>query len=670
MNDEANKVVDGRASHATNILSPSDSPWLERHPEPSVTGSEASAGVVSPNSTADLASPFGIPPGTVLVNTYRVERQLGGGGMGEVYLTRHAKLGTLHAVKVIRPFMVANRQAMDLFYREARVLRGVRHDAVVSYDGFVQDHDGRDYLIMEYADGPSLAERIHQGPLSVDEVLTLRDRLAGGLAQAHRQGAVHRDLAPDNVILPGGQVAAAKLIDFGLSKLTQPGTQSIIGSSFAGKHLFASPEQFGMFGGKVDARSDIYSLGLVLAAAALGRPLKMGTTLEAAVLTRQGEPDLSRVPSVLRPWLAAMLAPDPARRPASLDDLLLRWPVAGGAVAGQGAVTRGRIGLIGGALFLVAVAVGFAGWLLLPKNPQDADDSAYKTALGAGSEAGYHAYLANCAVNGCGHRVEAQQRLNALVAEREARERAEHERLARVAAHLKFEQERQVADERQAADERAFEAARKADTEQGYRIYLGACAANGCGYQGEALKRLTALVTAPEARERAERERAEREPIVQPETTAKAAADRQDADERAFKTAETANREAAYQTYLDDCAPNGCGYRAEVEQALAVVREAGQKKLKLQLAAAQGLLEKRNIAAALRALDDAKTWDRDGAVAAFRRERTVKLHAAARAFLEQGRADKAKLVLDDMRQWDPLAPEVAELRERLAGQRN
>ncbi|WP_295390310.1 serine/threonine-protein kinase [uncultured Thiodictyon sp.] len=572
MNDEANKAVDGSPSHLADPPIPADAPWPERRPEPSVTGSTMPSAVSSPRFTADLASPCDIPPGTLLANTYRVERQLGGGGMGEVYLARHAKLGTLHAVKVIRSFMVANRQAMDLFYREARVLRGVRHNAVVSYDGFVQDQEGRDYLIMEYADGPSLAERIHQGPLPVDEVLILRDRLAAGLAEAHRQGAVHRDLSPDNVILPGGRVAAAKLIDFGLSKLTEPGTDSIIGSSFVGKHLFAAPEQFGMFGGKVDARSDIYSLGLVLAAAALGRPLKMGTTLEAAVLTRQGAPDVRWVPPVLRPWLTAMLEPDPARRPASLDDLLVRWPVVAGGGAGQ-ARSGGRPWVIGGAVLLVAVAAGFAGWFFSPKNAQDADDGAYQIALGASSEAGYHTYLANCAVNGCGHRAEAQQRLQGLVAEREARER-------------------QSADERQADDARAFEAARKDATEDGYRIYL------------------------------------------------------------------------------DDCGPNGCGHRAEAEKALGVVRQASRKKLELHLAAAQGLLEKRKIAAALRALDDAKTWDREGAVAAFRRERSVKLLAAARAFLEQGRTDKAKLVYDDMKQWDPQAPEVADLRQRLAGQDN
>ena len=316
-------------------------------------------------------SPTDIPPGTLLVNTYRVERLLGGGGMGEVYLTRHAGLGSLHAVKVIRPAMAANRQVMDLFYREAKVLRGVRNDAVVSYEGFLRDAEGRDYLVMEFVEGSSLAERLREGPLPPEEVLILRDRLAAGLAAAHRHGAIHRDISPDNVILPDAGVTAAKLIDFGLSKLTDPAEATIIGDSFAGKYRFASPEQFGMFGGVVDGRSDIYSLGLILAAAALGHPLDMTNSIDAALRARLTVPDLTQIPAPIRPWLSAMLEPDPARRPASLDTLLLKWPahppVAQRSHTPDGwrppaePAPRGRMGPLlwgGGAVLTVAAAAG------------------------------------------------------------------------------------------------------------------------------------------------------------------------------------------------------------------------------------------------------------------------------------------------------------------------
>ena len=276
----------------------------------------------------------GIGPDTLLVNTYRVDRLLGGGGMGEVYLAHHAGLGTAHAIKVIRPGMAADRQVMDLFYREARVLRGVRNEAVVSYDGFVRDDQGRDYLVMEYVEGPSLAERLRRTPLSAREVLLLRDRLAAGLGEAHRKGIVHRDIAPDNVILPENRIEAAKLIDFGICKLTGPEQATIVGGSFAGKYAYASPEQFGLYGGAVDGRSDMYSLGLVLAAAALGRPPAMGQSLEAALSARRSVPDLSGVPESIRGWLTAMLQPDPALRPSSMETLIERWPASGTATGG------------------------------------------------------------------------------------------------------------------------------------------------------------------------------------------------------------------------------------------------------------------------------------------------------------------------------------------------
>lgn len=329
----------------------------------------------------------GIPPETLIINTYQIKRLLGGGGMGEVYLARHAGLGTEHAIKVIRPSMDGNTQVMDLFYREARVLRGVRHDAVVNYDGFVRDAQGRDYLVMEYVEGVPLSDRLKRQPLTIAEVLTLRDRLCAGLAAAHHQGAVHRDLSPDNVILPNGEIAAAKLIDFGLCKLTDPDQKTIVGTAFAGKYRYAAPEQFGMFGGVVDARTDIYSLGLVLVAAATGQPLDMGGDFMDALRCRQQVPDLNVVPPALRDWLQVMLQPDPANRPASVETLVERWPaktlLSGQASASTPALDETAMGawvepppvktpsnrrglLAGGAALVLAGASAGLYWILRP----------------------------------------------------------------------------------------------------------------------------------------------------------------------------------------------------------------------------------------------------------------------------------------------------------------
>jgi eukaryotic-like serine/threonine-protein kinase len=188
---------------------------------------------------------------------------------------------------------------------------------------------------------------------------------------------VHRDLSPDNVILPGERIESAKLIDFGICKLTDPAQETIIGSSFAGKYRYASPEQLGLYGGGVDARSDIYSLGLILAAAALGRPLGMGESIEAALRSRQGLPDLSALPPSLREWLSAMLQPDPARRPDSLDALLARWPAETGSE--EKARPRGGQGGRGlkwgiGLPLLAGVALGLY-WILRPLPPDRSTES-------------------------------------------------------------------------------------------------------------------------------------------------------------------------------------------------------------------------------------------------------------------------------------------------------
>ena len=305
-----------------------------------------------------------LAPGALLLHTYQVERMLAHGGMGEVYLVRHCELGTRHAIKVIRPHLIGpgvigTEAALDLaelFRREALALSSIRHDAVVGYEGFFRDGQRTSYLVMEYVAGPSLSAVLQSRPLTPDEVYRLRDRVADGLAAAHARGVIHRDLAPDNIILPGGEIDRAKVIDFGISKRADNAGTTIIGNTFAGKLRFAAPEQLGLAGAQVGPTADIYSLALVLAAAA-GTPLAMGDTIAGAVQARMGLPDLKGVPAWLRPQLAAMLAPEPGDRPASMAEVLRRWPRP--AVAGPRSLdgSRGRWPRRGVAVGLSVVAV-------------------------------------------------------------------------------------------------------------------------------------------------------------------------------------------------------------------------------------------------------------------------------------------------------------------------
>jgi hypothetical protein len=265
--------------------------------------------------------PRHLEPGQLLAHTYEIEALLGRGGMGEVYRARHVNLTSLHAIKVIAPELVNDARVIEMFTEEARKLRMVRHDAVVSYDGLIGDEDGLLYLIMEFVDGVSLAKVIRERTLAPDELRALRDRLAQGLGAAHDKLIYHRDISPDNIILVNGMVDQAKIIDFGIAKSAAAGDRTIIGNDFAGKFSYVSPEQLGMFGGQVDQRSDIYSLGLVLAAAGLGHALDMGNSPASAVEARRQIPDLGPLPADLRTEIEPLLEPDPANRPESMRHL-------------------------------------------------------------------------------------------------------------------------------------------------------------------------------------------------------------------------------------------------------------------------------------------------------------------------------------------------------------
>ncbi len=294
-------------------------------------GGDDDATLYVPAGRAGAASDTGesestLAPGSLLSHTYRIDRLLARGGMGEVYRAQHEEMGTWHAIKIILPDLAGDAKIVDLFRREAGVLRNIRHDAVVAYDGVFRDEQSRVYLVMEFVDGPSLSEILKQRTLSPAEVRTLRDRLASGLATAHETGVIHRDMSPDNIILQDGQLENAKIIDFGIAKLADPEQATIIGDDFAGKLSYVSPEQLGMFGGVVDGRSDIYSLGLSLVAAASGRPLNMGGSPMAVLEARKSVPDLSAVPRELRDELSAMLRPNPADRTQTMRALISMEP--------------------------------------------------------------------------------------------------------------------------------------------------------------------------------------------------------------------------------------------------------------------------------------------------------------------------------------------------------
>lgn len=268
-----------------------------------------------------------IPSGTRLSDLYEIDGHIGTGGMGEVYRGHAIETGDEVAIKTIRPEMAQNPAALSLFRKEASALHNLYHQAIVRYFVFTVDRTlGLPYLAMEYVAGELLSDLIARGPLAFDDLRVLQVRLADGMQAAHDLGIVHRDVSPDNVILTDGQLRRAKIIDFGIAR-SPLGEGTVIGDGFAGKLSYVSPEQLGLFGGDVTGRSDIYSLGLVLAEASLGRRLDMGQNHAEVIERRRAVPDLTAIDSRIRPLIRSMLQPDPKDRPASMAEVAAWIPV-------------------------------------------------------------------------------------------------------------------------------------------------------------------------------------------------------------------------------------------------------------------------------------------------------------------------------------------------------
>ncbi|PNG26351.1 bifunctional serine/threonine-protein kinase/formylglycine-generating enzyme family protein [Methylocella silvestris] len=258
-------------------------------------------------------------PGTRLNDIYVIDRLIATGGMGQVFVGHTIETADKVAIKMIRPELAQSDTYLALFRKEAAALHRSPHEAIVRYYLFTTDPELRcPYLAMEFVEGESLASLLDRGPLDLGTVRVLQRRLAGGLDVAHRAGVIHRDLSPDNIILPENDPNQAKIIDFGIARDSK-GDATVIGGEFAGKSNYVSPEQIGLFGGEVTTKSDVYSLGLTLAAALLGRSIDMGGLPAEVVRKRSSVPDLSEMPAEMRPLLRRMLQPRPEDRPTMAE---------------------------------------------------------------------------------------------------------------------------------------------------------------------------------------------------------------------------------------------------------------------------------------------------------------------------------------------------------------
>ncbi|PJI84230.1 serine/threonine-protein kinase [Yoonia maricola] len=262
--------------------------------------------------------------GTVINKMYRVIGSLDQGGMGRVFKGEEMGTGEPVAIKVILPEMAEDIRVGQMFRREARTLRQLHHDAIVRYFAYLPpDADmNLHVLVMGFIEGTKLSDRLKsRGALTQDEVCSLFLRLADGLKTAHDIGVVHRDLSPDNVMLPDDSLSKAILIDFGISRSSKI-KDVTIGNEFAGKLKYVSPEQLGAYGGDTQAQSDVYSLGLLMIACLTGQPVPMGDSIVEAVEKRQSVPDLSPIPFAFQNLLYKALQPDPAQRLQGMGDFI------------------------------------------------------------------------------------------------------------------------------------------------------------------------------------------------------------------------------------------------------------------------------------------------------------------------------------------------------------
>ena len=199
---------------------------------------------------------------------YQIESPLGAGGMGEVYKATDTRLERTVAIKVLPAHVASDPERKQRFEREAKVISGLNHPHICTLYEF-DNHEGTDFLVMEYLEGETLADRLQKGALPLDQALRYAIEIADALDKAHRQGVTHRDLKPANIMLTK---AGAKLLDFGLAKLTPTGPQSDASTKLAdalteqgtilGTFQYMAPEQ--LEGGEADHRTDIWAFGCVV----------------------------------------------------------------------------------------------------------------------------------------------------------------------------------------------------------------------------------------------------------------------------------------------------------------------------------------------------------------------------------------------------------------------
>ena len=239
--------------------------------------------------------------GATLAGKYRIDARLNEGGMGTVYRGTHVLMDKTVAIKVLRPSLAADEKIVARFSREARAASRISHPNALSVTDFGEDESGHVFLVMEYLSGKTLKQLIRdEGPLPLARVVDITRQVGDALNAAHEQGVVHRDLKSDNIMLVDTMTGDhAKVLDFGIAKINEPDGNAVDTNLTApnlviGTPQYMSPEQCSQ-DAEIDARSDIYSLGVILFEMLVGHVPFSGDSPTMVMMKHLQEP----VPSIL-----------------------------------------------------------------------------------------------------------------------------------------------------------------------------------------------------------------------------------------------------------------------------------------------------------------------------------------------------------------------------------